>query len=337
MTQVLQACFFMHKVEMKIAIVGPGIIPIPPEGWGAVEIVVWDQTLTLRELGHDVKIVNTPNADDILREIDAFQPDFVHVHYDDFVSLCPRIPYPMAITSHYGYLEQPSKWGEYGPAIAQQFATLQTPIFCLSPGIRAMYHQHMGIPSEQLFVTPNGVNLENFRCTADPAHPDASIYLAKIDYRKRQFMFQSIPSLWYAGTTCCPRFDTGCNYLGAWSKETVYANLTDYGNLVLLSDGEAHALVCLEAFAAGLGVVISQWAAANLDTTKEFITVIPEDQVHDIQFVEAELIRNRAYSVAHRAEILEYAKTFHWKHVIAQKYLPAMEHIVSTWNNQHDS
>ena len=49
--------------------------------------------------------------------------------------------------------------------------------------------------------------------------------------------------------------------------------------LVLLSDGEAHPLVCLEAFAAGLGVVISQWAAANLDLDKDFITVIPEDKL----------------------------------------------------------
>ena len=28
---------------MKVAIVGPGIMPIPPTGWGAVEILIWDQ------------------------------------------------------------------------------------------------------------------------------------------------------------------------------------------------------------------------------------------------------------------------------------------------------
>ena len=27
---------------MKISIIGPGIMPIPPIGWGAVEILVWD-------------------------------------------------------------------------------------------------------------------------------------------------------------------------------------------------------------------------------------------------------------------------------------------------------
>ena len=32
---------------MKVAIVGPGIMPIPPTGWGAVEILIWDQKLAL--------------------------------------------------------------------------------------------------------------------------------------------------------------------------------------------------------------------------------------------------------------------------------------------------
>ena len=41
---------------MKIVIVGPGIMSIPPTGWGAVEILIWDQKLALEELGHEVVI-----------------------------------------------------------------------------------------------------------------------------------------------------------------------------------------------------------------------------------------------------------------------------------------
>ena len=77
---------------MKIAIVGPGIMPIPPTGWGAVEILIWDQKLALEELGHEVRIVNTASGIEILKEINEFRPDFVHVQYDDFVELCPYIP-----------------------------------------------------------------------------------------------------------------------------------------------------------------------------------------------------------------------------------------------------
>lgn len=37
---------------MKITLVGPGIMPIPPTGWGAVEILVWDTKNALEDLGH---------------------------------------------------------------------------------------------------------------------------------------------------------------------------------------------------------------------------------------------------------------------------------------------
>ena len=42
---------------MKVSIVGPGIMPIPPTGWGAVEILIWDQKLALEKLGHEVQMI----------------------------------------------------------------------------------------------------------------------------------------------------------------------------------------------------------------------------------------------------------------------------------------
>ena len=138
-----------------------------------------------------------------------------------------------------------------------------------------MYKNELLIEESNLYVTPNGVNTSKF-ATRDPKYPDRSLYLAKIDYRKRQSMFQSISSLYYAGNNADPNFNTNINYLGEWSKDHLYNNLTDYGNLVLLSDGEAHPLVCMEALAAGLGVVISECGIANLDLDREFITVIPD-------------------------------------------------------------
>ena len=316
---------------MKIAIVGPGIMPIPPTGWGAVEILIWDQKLALEKLGHEVQIINTPHPIEILQAINLCRPDFVHVQYDDFVELCPYIQYPNAVTSHFGYLEQPNKWDYYGPRVAQKFAQIKPNIFCLSPGIKDVYEKQMGIPSDQLFVTPNGVNIEKFKFEKLPLSDDMckSIYLAKIDYRKRQHLFQSIESLYYAGNNADQRFDESKNYLGEWSKETLYNDLTQYGNLVLLSDGEAHPLVCLEAFAAGLGVVISQWAAANLDVDKDFSTVIPEDKIEDVEFIEGEILRNRYYSVNHREEILKYAQEFEWVKVIEKYYIPAIDKIIS--------
>ena len=205
-------------------------------------------------------------------------------------------------------------------------------VFCLSAGIKDTYMKQLDIPEERLFVTPNGVDFDTFDYSDEPKHADASIYLAKIDYRKRQFMFQGIDSLWYAGNNADPRFNTNKNYLGEWRRQDVGTYLTNYGNLVLLSDGEAHPLVCLEAFAAGLGVVVSQWAAANLDIRKSFITVIPEDKISDIKYVEEQIIANREYSTENRDEIREYALTFDWKNVMENYYLPVVERIVGERN-----
>ena len=38
---------------MKICIIGPGFSQIPPVGWGAVEIVIWDTANILKEFVED--------------------------------------------------------------------------------------------------------------------------------------------------------------------------------------------------------------------------------------------------------------------------------------------
>ncbi len=313
---------------MKISIVGPGLMPIPPKGWGAVESLIWDMANALKELGHSVQIINTTDGNKVLQAIEEHDPDFVHINYDDFIVLYPHINRPKAMTSHFGYLERPDMMNGY-VNIFNKFGELKPNVFCLSEGIRNIYKIFSNFPEDKLFVTPNGVNIDAFTYTDEPKYPNRSIYLAKIDYRKRQHMFQSIDSLWFAGNIADNRFNTDKNYLGEWSKEVLFKDLTDYGNLVLLSDGEAHPLVCMEALAAGLGVVVTEWGKANLDPDKEFITIIPESKVNDLEFVENAIIKNREYSIAHRDEILEYAKEFEWKAVLKRHYIPAVEHLVS--------
>ena len=312
---------------MRIVLVGPGIMPIPPTGWGAVEILIWDTKNALEKLGHKVHIVNTKDGRQIIEEINNFRPDFVHVHYDEFIPIVPYIQYPNAITSHFGYLERPEMFNGY-INILNAFTQIKPNVFCLSEGIKNVYKVMSGIPSERLFVTPNGVDTAKFRAVEKPKYSDRSIYLAKIDYRKRQYLFQGINSLWFAGNNADARFNVNKNYLGEWSKDVLHQELTEYGNLVLLSDGEAHPLVCMEALAAGLGVVVCEWGKANLDTSKEFITVIPEAKINDLKYVEDAIIKNREYSISHREEILEYSKEFDWVSVIKNYYIPAVQQII---------
>jgi len=313
---------------MKITLVGPGENhPIPPIGWGAVEILIWDNKNILEKMGHKVQIVNTSNRSRIIEEINQFNPDFVHIHYDDMIDVYPYINYPRAISSHFGYLEQPNKFNGY-EKLLNQFLQIQPNIFCHSPGIYDTYRYAYGIPNSKLFLTSNGVRSELFRYSTEPVHSDKSIYVAKVDYRKRQHLFQSISSLYYAGNCDYPSFNKNINYLGEWNKQTLYESLTDFGNLVLLSDGENHALVCMEALAAGLGVVVSEYATAHLDLSKNFITVIPEEKINDIEYIEDKIIKNREYSVKNREEIKQYSKVFEWETVIKKLYLPSVERII---------
>ena len=313
---------------MKISIIGPGLMPIPPKGWGAVESLIWDMANALKDLKHEVQIINTTDGNKVLAAINEFNPDFVHINYDDFIVLYPHINKPKAMTSHFGYLERPDMMSGY-VNIFNKFAELKPNVFCLSEGIKTVYKIFSDFPEEKLFVTPNGVNVDAFNFKENPEHPHRSMYLAKVDYRKRQHLFQNIDSLWFAGNIVDERYDTKNNYLGEWSKEQLYKELTDYGNMVLLSDGEAHSLVIMEAFAAGLGVVISEFAKANLDLDKEFITVIPEKKIKDIEYVEGQIIRNREYSIKHRDEIREYAKQFDWKNVLQKYYIPSIEKLIA--------
>jgi hypothetical protein len=259
----------------------------------------------------------------------------VHCQYDEYIGVMPGIICAAkAITSHFGYLDQVWNFSDYLhnvyiPTIRDKDVL----IFALSPSIVESYRQD-GVMPERLFVTPNGVHHELFRFAAQPKYPERSIYLAKVDFRKRQGIFQGYDCrIDFVGNLCPNSAVAGGfnpqspDYLGEWSRQDVYENLTDYANLVLLSDGEAHPLVCMEALSAGLGLVVSQYATANLDLTKPFIDVIPEDKIGDKNYVRQVIEQNRTKSLAHRQEIRAYAESFAWENIV-KRYMGVITEIV---------
>lgn len=313
---------------MKICIIGPGIMPIPPIGWGAVEILIWDIKTTLESIGYTVLIINTPNRNQIIQQVNTAAPDFIHIMYDEFIDIinmfnCKKI----AITSHYGYIEQPHRYDNYYNVIFNAFINQNANIFALSEGIKNIYIK-AGISPNKIFVVPNGVRTDLFRYSKECKLKDSSIYLAKIDFRKRQTFFQDIPNLYFVGNISDKNFRSR-NYLGEWSKEYLYNNLTDYANLVLLSDGEAHPLVCMEAMISGLGLVISEASTANLDVSKEFIDVIPENKITNIGHIMSVIEKNRCKSISMRDEIKRYAiDSFSYENIINRYYIPSLNKVI---------
>lgn len=318
---------------MKIVLVAPGIMPIPPPGWGALEILLWDIKNHLeKEFNHNVIIVNTPVKEEIIQKVNQENADVVHIHYDVFWDIIPKLKCKNTIiTSHYGYIEQKKTWFLGYHTIFNGFISLKnTYIHCMSPGIKQVYLES-GIPENRLLMIPNGANEDVFKYNSQCLLPNRSIYLGKIEPRKRQVHYQSIESIDFVGNCIDSRFNLHSkNYLGEWNKNKLYAHLTDYANLILLSDGEAHALVITEALMAGLGVVVSEYAAANLDRTKPFITVIPNNKLDDIHYINHKIQENRAISITMRDEIRNYGlNNFSWKR-ICQLYHNA----ISSFNNE---
>jgi hypothetical protein len=99
-----------------------------------------------------------------------------------------------------------------------------------------------------------------------------------------------------------------CNYLGSWNREAVTQNLTKYKCLVLISNGEAAPLVVPEALAAGLSLLLTETAAANVDRSLPFIHIIPNDwhtQQIDVPCIINQLAEDNQ---SLRSDIRNYAK-----------------------------
>ncbi len=311
---------------MIITLIAPGYKPFPPTGWGAVESIVWDYYQNLLKRGHQVHIVNTANPNQIIVEANSVYSDIVHIMYDDHIIVAPYIKCAKIFyTSHYAYITHPdfaTKYTWYYQNIFMKAIDYQKHITinAISDKIADIYKQH-GFTGK-INIICNGAREDCFRYTQEPIYPNKSAYVAKVEYRKGQHLYQNIQGIDFIGNYHDSPFDkNNPNYLGEWDKPTLYNGLTYYANLVLLSDGEADPLVVKEALIAGLGLVISECACANLDLTKPFITVIPDNKRHDINYVKREIIKNRLISITCREDIRQYGiLNFAWSSII-DKYI----------------
>ena len=81
---------------MVINQVTPGIISIPPNGWGAVEKIIWVYKQELEKLGHKV---NIPYLNSVLSD----NPDIVHIHMANLAveAYNNNIPYIFSLHDHH--------------------------------------------------------------------------------------------------------------------------------------------------------------------------------------------------------------------------------------------
>jgi hypothetical protein len=80
---------------------------------------------------------------------------------------------------------------------------------------------------------------------------------------------------------------------------------------------------------AGLGLVISEYATANLDLNLPFISVIEEGKINDIEYVSKIINSNRELSVSMRNDIRKYAlENVSWE-VVVPKYVNTIQSLLN--------
>ena len=303
---------------MKIGLIGPGIMSIPPQGWGAVEILIWDYYNELKKQGINVKIINklrknhnetvNPNSNyiiELINEINNEKFDFVHLHYDVLCHILPKLNCKVkAITSHFPYIDNLKKHGGFRNIFNFMIHYQDAYNFVLAEKDKKAFI-HNGANPEKVKKIKNGISSHLFSFTENPLFPNKTLYLGKIDNRKNQYLYQNLNNVDFVGPLCCNLFKNKTNYRGSWTREQVHKELTNYANLLLISKGEADPLVVKEALIAGLGVVVNFTSGQNLDE-KPFITLIDDNKINDIEYVKEKIQENRKISINIREEIRAY-------------------------------
>jgi glycosyltransferase involved in cell wall biosynthesis len=299
---------------MKFALVGNGWLSIPPYGWGAVETLIWDTACALKKFGHEVYIINEKSPSFAWDKINEINPDIIHIHNPCALNAKEHIKYKTYFTCHPSYDDQES--GILTSILNMPIETRPITIVLNSH----VYEKYKAIGSIRLL--PNAMNYEPFWYSSRCEYPNKSISVASITCLKRVPNLFPVSSIDFVGINIENLPITTPNYKGEWSRQMLYTELTKYANLVLISEREAHGIVIIEAMFAGLGIVCSENVFKNFNINAPWFTIIPENKIHDIPFIEIELERNRKIAIQHRNEIREYAlKTFDIDRYIENLYM----------------
>ncbi len=139
----------------------------------------------------------------------------------------------------------------------------------------------------------------------DPHFGNRTVCLAKIEKRKRQHLTYWHPNVDYIGKGDFHH----PNFRGEIGHDILYKLLTDYGNLVMLSEGEnGTPLVVKEGMAAGLGCVLSKSAANELPPDLPWVTVLSEEDIAKPTLVETAIEQNRMTCRSMRTQIRNWVQ-----------------------------
>ena len=145
---------------MKIINVTPGLIPIPPNGWGAVEKIIWEIHNALLELGHDSQIKYLDEVNDY---------DIVHIHVANLANTAHKRgkPYYFTMHDHHAYL-----YGKDSPVYKENLQAIKNAKKAFVPA-KFLVDYFEGIPEyfshgvNTNYFTPKGFKEHRILCVAN--------------------------------------------------------------------------------------------------------------------------------------------------------------------------
>ena len=302
--------------KTKLLIVAPGNMPIPTDGWGAVEIIISETLELYTAAGFDVWVLNSRNRN-IWKEAKKLNFPVILSHSDiDNPKIRSNWPKAKIIgVSHYGLGAYPDKWDRGFQKILNGMKSCDF-VVCLSDSVASTFARY--IPQEKIHVSPNGSAFKSI--CKNPGEFNRMICLGKVERRKKQFeLWKSLKtsnlSITFAGPIVDERVLSEIEkdpslvntFIGPISRKNLMTELGKYNSLILISDGEADALVLYEAQLAGLPVLVTERSLGSQKPELDWICIISESPTVD------EIQSGLSAVISTPVKIAEYAlKNYNW-------------------------
>jgi glycosyltransferase involved in cell wall biosynthesis len=313
-------------------IIGPGMMPVPPVGWGAVETII-DEMSTQLATSRPTMVLNSFS---LLSWFGAFRirHEVIHVHSDKALVRASRWRFlnnrstPIVVWHHFPYLAQPEFWH---PGFQSRWTRMKRHLrssdvfIALSPSIADVVGPQL---PATILTLPNA---SSFSPRIDLTPSRDLLVLGKVTPRKQQFELSGLV-LWGTDITFVgpindqrviesvatePRAARSKAFVGEWSRADLAEKMSSFKVLLLPSKAEADALVLYEAQLAGLSIICSRHALGAQDAELPWIYTHETDaSLEQLQLLCSLAIQE---NVQHRPRILEYAQAnFLWSDRIEQ-------------------
>ncbi len=159
---------------MRILLIGGGVHPIPPTGYGAVEQILTDLRAALLAAGQEAVIINRvrhrrtrdeyPFAWELPRILRNERYDVLHAHTPVVANRLAGRRLPFAYTSHSRHWYYRDRWThQWGYFLERRAVRRATAVIALTEPLRRTMEAVVRPPHAPLTVVPFGVDADRFR------------------------------------------------------------------------------------------------------------------------------------------------------------------------------